>query len=379
PSYRHTLLSLHKSLVDTPSITGTEGATGSFLVEYLTSRNYIAQLQFLPPHANTPPGAERFNVVAWPSPASRNPSPRVLVTSHIDVVPPHIPYHINSSDSTIDTADAYTLIGGRGSVDAKASVAAQIVAVESLLSSEAIAPEDVMLLFVVGEEKSGDGMLHFSSSLSKLDPPPRFAAAVFGEPTENKLACGHKGISVGRVKAKGKAGHSGYPWLGKSATEVLMRAVVKVLDTDLGSSERYGNTTVNVGTIAGGVAANVIPKEAEALLAVRIAVGNETTGSDIVRDAIQKVLDETDGEALSLEWPGGGYGPIECDCDVDGFETMVANYGTDLPHLKGDHVSYLYGPGTILVAHGDDEALQVRDLETAVEGYKTLIKHALEL
>lgn len=61
-----------------------------------------------------------------------------------------------------------------------------------------------------------------------------------------------------------------------------------------------------------------------------------------------------------------------------GFETMVANYGTDVPNLEGEHVSYLYGPGSILVAHGDDEGLTVKDLEDAVEGYKRLIKHAVE-
>ncbi len=53
------------------------------------------------------------------------------------------------------------------------------------------------------------------------------------------------------------------------------------------------------------------------------------------------------------------------------------NYGTDVPNLDGDHVRYLYGPGSILVAHGDNEAITVADLETSVEGYKKLIKHAL--
>jgi acetylornithine deacetylase len=60
-----------------------------------------------------------------------------------------------------------------------------------------------------------------------------------------------------------------------------------------------------------------------------------------------------------------------------GFETMIANYGTDCPNLKGDHASYLYGPGSIFVAHGDDEALRVSDLEDAVEGFKKLVRHAL--
>ena len=61
-----------------------------------------------------------------------------------------------------------------------------------------------------------------------------------------------------------------------------------------------------------------------------------------------------------------------------GFDRIVVNYGTDVPNLQGNYTRYLYGPGDILVAHSDHEALRLGDLETAVEGYKRLIKHALE-
>jgi len=61
-----------------------------------------------------------------------------------------------------------------------------------------------------------------------------------------------------------------------------------------------------------------------------------------------------------------------------GFETMIANYATDIPILKGDHKRYLYGAGSIMVAHSDHEHLKISDLETAVEGYKKLIAHALK-
>jgi acetylornithine deacetylase len=61
-----------------------------------------------------------------------------------------------------------------------------------------------------------------------------------------------------------------------------------------------------------------------------------------------------------------------------GFETIVVNYGTDIPNLKGSHTRYLYGPGSILVAHSEKEGLTVGDLEEAVEGYKNLILHALK-
>ncbi len=63
---------------------------------------------------------------------------------------------------------------------------------------------------------------------------------------------------------------------------------------------------------------------------------------------------------------------------MPGFETVVVNYGTDIPNLKGTHKRYLYGPGSIFLAHSDHEHLKVSDLETAVEGYKALIEHSLE-
>lgn len=310
PSYRDELLSLHKSLVSIPSVTGTEHAVGSFLIDYLAAHSYTTQIQPLPPLNNTAPGTDRFNVLAWPG-SKPHPSPRVLITSHIDVVPPHIPYSI---DAEIPGSD--TRIGGRGSADAKGSVAAQIVALGQLLEAGEVSPNgDAMLLFVVGEESTGDGMQHFSASRQQKNTG--FEAVVFGEPTVNKLACGHKGHAACTVTAVGKAGHSGYPWLGKSANEVLVRALVKILDADLGSSDRFGNTTVNVGILAGGVATNVIPDHATAKLALRIAAGDQKTGFELVRGRVEDILTKTDEGALSIECENG-YGPIECNCDVDG-------------------------------------------------------------
>ncbi|KAK0648924.1 hypothetical protein B0T16DRAFT_325832 [Cercophora newfieldiana] len=381
PPYRDSLLSLHKALIDIPSTLGggSEDKAAEYLVEYLKERGYAAQLELVPPRSDTSPETKRFNVLAWPGAGSisdpaHTRKPRVLVTSHLDVVPPYIPYGIDASD--FSEVDSNTIISGRGSVDAKASVATQITAVENLIAAGEVRAEDLMLLYVIGEETTGDGMKHFSASLQKQNPTPGFEAAIFGEPTENKLACGHKGITVGWIYAKGKAGHSGYPSQGKSATGVLTRALAKIMDADLGSSERYGNSTFNIGKLTGGVAANVIAKEAAAMISVRIAAGEFETGFEIVKERIEAILKETDEDALTLDLPYG-YGPVKCDCDIDGFETLVANYGTDVANLEGRHQSYLYGPGTILVAHGDNEALTVRDLEEAVEGLKKIIKHTL--
>ncbi len=55
----------------------------------------------------------------------------------------------------------------------------------------------------------------------------------------------------------------------------------------------------------------------------------------------------------------------------------MVSYGTDIPSLKGNHKKYLYGPGSILVAHSDHEALNVSDLLEAVRGYQILVREAL--
>lgn len=316
PAYRADLLALHKSLVSIPSTSGQEHDAGNFLVDYFISKGWNYQVQPVPPRNNTPETKERFNVVAWPPASSKSstlnsqPDPKVLVTSHFDCVPPHIPYSITNGHVTKDT-----LLAGRCSVDAKGSVAAQLTAVHSLLASGALAPEDVMVLYVVGEEVSGDGMRVFNTANATSLRGLR--AAVFGEPTENKLACGHKGGMRCEVTATGKAGHSGYPWLGKSATEVLMRGLVRMLDVDLGSSERYGNTTVNVGLLEGGVALNVIPAHAQASLMVRVALEPQSSGHEVVKQKMKEVLASVDDEALDVDCPTG-QGVTPCDCDVDG-------------------------------------------------------------
>lgn len=310
PAYRDELIGLHKSLVSIESITGNENEVGSFLVDYLTERGYTADLQFVAPSDGTPDGRERFNVLAWHG--GQRPNPKVVVSSHMDVVPPHIPYGIEHGAVTGDT-----VIRGRGSVDAKGSVAAMIVALEQLLAGEAVAGEDVMLLFVVGEEVAGDGMRAFSDSVAGMDPPPRFGAVIFGEPTENKLACGHKGGLFCDVTARGVPGHSGYPWLGKSANELMVRAMARIVDADLGSSDLFGSTTVNIGRFEGGVAGNVIPEHAFVKMAARVAIGPEAEGHMVVKRKIQAIFDETDDEAFTFDCTHG-YGSVETNCDVPG-------------------------------------------------------------
>lgn len=352
------LVHLHKSLVEVPSITGSEANATAFLAGYLRDRGFTVETQYVAPG--------RHNLWAY---IGKTQQTRVLATSHIDTVPPFWPYERKSEDGTLLAEDAplssSDTIWGRGTVDAKGSVASLILAVEHLLASDTITEGDVAILVDVGEEKGGEG-IRAANNLGLS-----WEAVVFGEPTQLKLGRGHKGGLGFNVTAHGKAGHSGYPELGDNAINRLVSGLTALLNVQLPGSEAFGNTTLNIGTIHGGVAANVIPETAAATVSVRVAGGTPASIEKIITDALLAVE-----PSLSLDF-SYGIGPVALDYDVDGFDRIVLNYGTDIPGLKGGHKRYLYGPGDFLVTHSDHEHLAVSDLEEAVDGYKKLITHAL--
>ncbi|KAK8085479.1 Peptidase M20 domain-containing protein [Apiospora hydei] len=322
---------------------------GRFLQDYLEQRGYTVYAQ--PVEGGD---GDRRNIFAYLGGSNRT---RVLVTSHIDTVPPFLPYERRGTE-----------LWGRGTVDAKGAVAAQIAAVESLCQTHEIAEEggDDALLFVVGEEDGSGGMA------AANDLGLGWEAVIFGEPTEGKLARGHKGILSVSLAAVGKAGHSGYPEPGTNAIDTLVRGLTGLQSAALPRSDEFGETTLNVGVIQGGVADNVLPAQASAAALVRLA----TDRVDDTKDVIEKAVHDA-SPGVQVEFPYS-QGPVPIDYDVEGFDTVVLNYGTDIPNLKGNHKCYLYGPGSILVAHSDHEHLDVSVLEVAVEGYRALIGNALK-
>lgn len=279
------LLELHRELVQRNSITGSEHGISRYLNTYLRALGFHTELQ--------PVVDGRENIFAYLGQKRDN---RILVTSHIDTVPPYIPYERRGET-----------IWGRGSADAKASVAAQITAVKRLIDTKQIEEGDVALLFVVGEERDGRGMK------AANDLGLSWESVIFGEPTELKLAAGHKGGLAFNVSADGKAGHSGYPEVGRNAIDILVRGLSALSQLELPGSDRFGNTTLNVGLIEGGKAANVIAQAASAVVLVRVA-------SDDL-DGIKKLIKNVVLAAspwLDVDFLNYGIGPVPIDSDVEG-------------------------------------------------------------
>jgi acetylornithine deacetylase len=319
-------VSLTRQLIDIESITGKEGAVAGFLAEHLEALGYRVE--------RMPVEGERFNVYARPADVDE---PALIFSTHIDTVPPFLP-------SREDEENIY----GRGSCDAKGIIAAQIAACERLRESGG----SVGLLFVVGEERDSLG-----ATVANRNPRgSRFL--VNGEPTDNRIALASKGALRVEVTAHGRMAHSAYPELGESAIEKLLDALQSLRAMNLPYNPEIGPSTMNIGIIEGGRATNVIPDFAKAQLLYRLVGPSAELRGEIVASVgttaeVEFVLDI----------------PYMRFLTVPGIETMTASFTTDIPQLATWGNPVLLGPGSILVAHTDQEFLAKSELMRAIELY----------
>jgi acetylornithine deacetylase len=190
-----------------------------------------------------------------------------------------------------------------------------------------------------------------------------------GEPTENRLALGSKGVLYLALEAEGRAAHSAYPELGVSAIDRLLEALERLRTLPLPTDPVLGETTVNVGTIQGGRAPNVVADRARAEVMVR-TVGE----TEELRRSLLAAVEAVPGvrAAEIRETPAVRLGSLP------GFETAVVKYTTDIPHLSAWGRPFLLGPGSIHVAHTPEERIAKRELVEAVEHYKRMVRILLE-
>jgi acetylornithine deacetylase len=271
--------------------------------------------------------------------------PEVIFSTHFDCVPPFIPSRV---------ADGR--LYGRGACDAKGILAAQVAAAERL---RAAGERRVGLLFVVGEERGSDGAV----AANTIENECRFL--INGEPTDSQLASATRGVLRVRLRASGRAAHSSTPEQGESAIDKLVDALVQLRSIRLPQEPDLGATFYSVGLIEGGVAPNVIPASASAEVMFR------TVGSaDDVLHALEALTPRVAvDEVLRVR-------PIRMHT-VPGFETRVFPFTTDVPFLDRWGAPLLFGPGSILVAHTDDEFVTLDELHAAVDAYVRLARACL--
>jgi acetylornithine deacetylase len=324
---------LTRDLVNIDSTTGREHEVATWLAALLRNRGYRVSEQ--------PVTDGRFNVFA-----QLEAAPRVVFSTHFDCVPPFVPSRQEPG-----------VIFGRGSCDAKGILAAQVMAVERL---RAAGESRMAMLFVAGEERGSDG-----ARVANEHAPDGVRYIVNGEPTDNRLGIATRGVLRVRLHATGRAAHSSFPELGESAIDKLLDALMVLRGIELPEDAVLGRTHYTVGLIEGGVAPNVVSPHASAEIMFRIVGhGAPVRAAITVIEPLVAIEPVLDIPAVRMH-------------TLPGFETAVFPYTTDIPLLTRWGTPLLLGPGSIHVAHTDDEHVSVDELHQAVELYERVARQLL--
>ena len=324
---------LTRSLVDIDSTTGREQDVARWLAGFLRERGY---------HVTEQPVSDgRVNVFAH-----LDAPPLLVFSTHFDCVPPYVPFRQEGG-----------VLFGRGACDAKGILAAQVMAVERLRAG---GESRVAMLFVAGEERGSDG-----ARVANEQAPAGVKFLINGEPTDNRLGAATRGVLRVRLHAKGRAAHSSFPELGDSAIDKLLDALMVLRGVALPDDPLLGRTHYTVGLIEGGVAPNVVSPHASAEILFRIVgEGAPVRAALSVIEQLVTIEPVLDIPAVRMH-------------TLPEFETAVFPYTTDVPLLTRWGTPLLLGPGSIHVAHTDDEHVSVDELNHAVELYERIARQLL--
>lgn len=335
-----TIFEFTRQLMEIDSTTWQEGAAGRWLRDFLVATGFEVETQEVT--------ADRINVLA------RLGDPLVTYSSHLDTVPPYIPFSEDPDK-----------IHGRGACDAKGCIAAQVYAALRLKEE---GYRGIGLLYVVGEEDGSDGARRANTI------PNRSRYLINGEPTESHQAIATKGALRVVIEATGRIAHSAYPELGESAIEKLLDALEILRRQDWPVDPELGPTTYNIGTISGGRKPNVVPDAATSEVMFRTVFDPEQ---------LYKQVSELLGGMVEVK-RGFSIPPVRTVVipEMDHVPSSVVRFGTDIPCLSNWGRPILFGPGSIHHAHTRHEFINKSELLEAVDTYagmgRVLLQKAVE-
>lgn len=315
--------------IDTESISGNEASFLEKLEACFVEAGYTCERQEVEPR--------RWNLVARPSGEMR-----LTYSTHVDTVPPHIEARVEDGK-----------VWGRGSCDTKGGLLAMFEAARRL---EPEGPEEIGFLLVVGEEVDHCG----ARASTALDLTTE--RIILCEPTENQVIEAQKGMIKLVLEARGIAGHSAYPDRGHSAVHALLDVLTEIREHEWPVDSTLGPTTLNVGVIEGGVAANVFAPSARAEVLIR-AVSEVEPMMGTLRGFAQQ-------HDVSIDFPAYN-DPVFFD-PPDGVDLAIASFNTDATYLNQIAPVWLVGPGDIKVAHSKDEHIPIDSFEHGIDLYERL-------
>ncbi len=392
---REDLVALVQGLVRTPSLTGEEGEVQALVADVMRDLNLdvdvwepdVTELGTYAEHVGEFETFEgRPNVVGVWKGAGTGRS--IILNGHIDTVEPGNAEFWDSPPFAAELVDGAII--GRGALDMKGGVAANLIAVRVLQDLGFEPGGDIIVESVISEEDGGAGTLAAVLRGYKAD------GAIITEPTDLKLIAAHAGSLVFRIHVEGKAAHGGYRDEGVSAFEAFLPLFQALLDFEAERNRTIDHPLfrpfrnkipINVGVIRSGSWPSSVPEWLIAEGRAGLVPGETLDGfkQELVDVVMRTARDHSwlAEHPPRVEWFSGQFAPSEIDTthplvatlsdahvSVHGSPPSIEAVpaGTDMRHLVlfGDTPAVIYGAGDIRLAHQTNEAIVVDDLTMAV-------------
>ncbi|MBX5086135.1 acetylornithine deacetylase [Rhizobium lentis] len=362
-------------LVGFPSVVGTpNGEIVGWIRHYLQNHGIaITELRG--------PEGDRSNLFATIGPREM---PGYILSGHMDVVPAAEDGW--SSDPFRLRAEAGRLYG-RGTTDMKGFLAVMLAAVPALAAAQLGRP--IHLAFSYDEEAGCRGVPHMIARLPELCAHP--LGAIIGEPSGMQAIRAHKGKAAARLTIRGRSGHSSRPDQGLNAihamTDVLACAGAEAERLSKGPFEHVFEppySSLQVGTLKGGQAVNIIPETCEAEFEARaISAIDPAT----LLTPLRAVAEALPRRGFEVEWRElSAYPALSLAADaplarlleeLTGVEPLDAvSYGTEAGLFQRAGIdAIICGPGDIARAHKPDEFIIADELLACQAMVEALARH----
>jgi acetylornithine deacetylase len=335
---------------------------------------------------------ERANLYATIGPQDRG---GICLSGHSDVVPvAGQPWRSDPFVLRAGTADTAGRLYGRGTSDMKGFLACVLAAVPHFVARVTDTPIHIAISY--DEEIGCVGVRGLIAELARDAAKP--TGCIIGEPTGMRVASAHKGKSAYRCCVRGLAGHSATPHLGVNAIEYaaelvsFLRNSARALQTGAARDARYDPpySTVQTGTIAGGVAVNVVPDRCEFEFEIRELPGEDGTrvvealrayAADTLLPEMRQVAVDA---AIELQ-PLAAYPGLNDDAAAAQLRALcerllgdpgglTLSFGTEGGLFQEIGIpTVVCGPGSIARAHKADEYVTVEELRACSDFLERLV------
>ena len=382
------VIKLLSDLVRIPSVSYNEKPAAEFVAKKMKEIGLRVEFQEVLPNRPNAIGKVTFN----------KEGPVLILNSHIDVNPPgdEKQWSVEPFSGLIKGGKVY----GRGAADAKGSVAAMLMAIDTIRRAGVQLEGGIIMTAVAAEESTIDPGSGGLGTKDLVEKGILGDFGVVGEPTSLGIHIAHKGAYRPIITVKGRAAHSSTPHLGINAIFKAAKLILALdkLNKRLKAKKHplVGFPTIATTMINGGIKPNTIPDTCDLTVCRRLVPGESRS---LIRDEIEEVFEGLKAEDPEFEAKITkvliDIEPAEISSDEEivkiareavkevigkdsGVSGLVGTCDMNFLVNRAKIPTLILGPGNIAQAHSPDEHVEVKQLSDAVKIYSLIILRALK-